>query len=115
ASAVMARSEVPPAVTAEIVPTSTPKPSQMIPAPMQREGRRHPFLDLLDDVRLVVVRHELSAEQLLHHGVPLLEKAEEAVVVESELLPDRFDVRIRRRPAGDARRRVAARDLEEDQ
>ncbi len=38
ASAVMARSEARPAVTAEITPTRIPKPSQMIAAPMQSEN-----------------------------------------------------------------------------
>ena len=38
ASIVITRSEKRPALTAEITPTSTPKPSQMIPAPMQSEN-----------------------------------------------------------------------------
>ena len=37
ASTVIALSVKRPALTAEIVPTSTPKPSQMIAAPMQSE------------------------------------------------------------------------------
>jgi len=37
ASTVIARSDHLPAFTAEITPTSIPKTSQMMPAPMQRE------------------------------------------------------------------------------
>src|SRR3954452_3605022 len=38
ASTVMTRSDNRPAVTAEMTPTTTPKKSQMIPAPMQSEN-----------------------------------------------------------------------------
>ena len=38
ASTVITRSDNRPAVTAEMIPTRIPKPSQMIPAPMQSEN-----------------------------------------------------------------------------
>src|SRR4051812_19627241 len=80
-------------------------------ADAERERLRHSFLDLLDDVRPVVVRDEAAAEQLLHHVPPLYED----VLVEPELQPDVRDVLRRSLLAGNTPRHVAARDLEKDE
>ncbi len=65
ASTVMARSDSLPALTADTTPTTIPKKSQMMAgADRERERRRHPQLDLVEDVLLARVRHELAAENI---------------------------------------------------
>src|SRR4029079_13709394 len=96
----------------ETAPARHPEPAPDDPgADAELEGLRNAFLDLLDDVRPVVVRDEVALEQLLHQVPPLHEDA----LVEPEPLPDVRDVLRRRLLAGDTPGHVAAGDLEEDE
>jgi hypothetical protein len=86
-------------LTADTTPTTIPKKSQMMAAPIASE-----------DVLLARVRDELAGEQLVHHLVVLdVERPVEAPVV-----ADVDDVLLRRILAGDALRRVTAGDDDED-
>ena len=72
ASTVMTRSDSLPARIADTTPTTIPKNSQMMLAPMVSENVAGiPCLICCDDVLLARVRHELAAEHLLHH-LPVL-------------------------------------------
>ena len=99
-----------PRVTAEITPTRIPKKSQMIPAPIaERERRRNPLLDLRRRrSSWLVYDTRLAVEQLLHHS-PSTARRTARRSPSFARMSAMFCVG--RRPAGDALRRVAARDL----